>query len=483
MLFSKNNEFCPLNQEFLSMKTEKLRYCCRITIFGDEQEQTMNGMLRTLYFFGPLAMFFAFYLLAYQISRETFFAGLVLFSLSALGYYFLALNEKYRLRQLRHIFMLGVVCRLIFIVATPSWSDDFYRFLWDGHLVEEGQGLYSHTPRELMKNDSLRFEDKSLLFKQLNSPDYYSVYPPINQLFFSAAVVMGANHVQEMLWLRIFILAGEVLLFFLLVRWLNDLGKDPSLVAWYFLHPVVIMELSGNLHFEGWMMLLLLFSLQLIEKQKWLRASVFFALSVGLKFLPLLFLPLLKRLMDFRRMAIFSLLVLLFLMLSFIPFLHSGFNLHASLGLFFQRFEFNASLHYLIREAGNWFGGFNPLRYSGPVLMIVLAATTLFLSLRKKALTMLDLFSAMTFCLLLFYLFSSIVHPWYIINLLVLTLLAGFRFGAVWALCGFFSYAFYDTSGGNYYYHFVVLEYGLLAVFLLIERKQIQERLRFLISV
>ncbi|HET8804542.1 MAG TPA: mannosyltransferase, partial [Aequorivita sp.] len=78
----------------------------------------------------------AFYIsFAYDLQRSDFVKLLSLYStLFFLAYLFI---EKLKL-NFWFLAALGIVFRLIFIVAIPNLSQDFYRFLWDGRLLING---------------------------------------------------------------------------------------------------------------------------------------------------------------------------------------------------------------------------------------------------------------------------------------------------------------------------------------------------------
>ncbi len=60
----------------------------------------------------------------------------------------------------------------------------------------------------------------------------------------------------------------------------------------YALNPLVIVELTGNVHFEALMIVFLLAFLLALHRNQVRRAALFLALSAGVKLLPVLFLPL-----------------------------------------------------------------------------------------------------------------------------------------------------------------------------------------------
>ena len=52
--------------------------------------------------------------------------------------------------SLGNVFLLGVLCRVVFFDHSPELAQDFYRFLWDGQLQQLGINPYLHTPNLLI---------------------------------------------------------------------------------------------------------------------------------------------------------------------------------------------------------------------------------------------------------------------------------------------------------------------------------------------
>src|SRR5688572_17834239 len=142
---------------------------------------------------------------------------------------------------------LCVVPRLVWIAFEPQMSDDYYRFYWDGQLVSNGMDPYAETPTQLQKQET---EGLPNVFTQLNSPNYYSSYPPFHQFLFFVAASCGSLK-SFIITTRILLILADVLILFLIARLAANKKLTFNPVWAYGLNPLVITELTGNLHFEG----------------------------------------------------------------------------------------------------------------------------------------------------------------------------------------------------------------------------------------
>lgn len=130
--------------------------------------------------------------LGYGIDRVTlkFFApfsfevfiGTLIFTFSLLFVFIRNTSRKWKMKEL---ILLGAIVRLALLFTEPNLSDDYFRYIWDGILVEYGVNPYLYLPSELISNPEFSHVPLSQeLYNGFNSQHYYSVYPPVNQFIF-----------------------------------------------------------------------------------------------------------------------------------------------------------------------------------------------------------------------------------------------------------------------------------------------------------
>ena len=358
---------------------------------------------------------------------------------------------------------MAILFRLIAFGAMPELSDDFYRFFWDGQLMSQGVGPFERLPSEYSIAELEALGLSPQLREQLNSPDYYSLYPPVCQAVFWVAASLAKGDVVWAVWImKAFFLLAEALSMFFLYRLIKHWNLPRGSLALYALNPLVIVELTGNVHFEAFMICFLLWSIYALTKGRWLGASIPFALSVCSKLLPLMLLPLLLRRLGFWRATLFSLLTLALVFLAFLPVMDLASFLHLgqSVRLYFETFEFNASIYHLLKEVGAWFYGYPPHKRVGRLLaFVVLIGIGLWVLLEKKT-TMRRLPDAMLWIWLCYLLLARIIHPWYITPLVALSVMTRWRFAIIWSLMVILTYSAYmDPEVYQQNYLLVTAEY------------------------
>jgi alpha-1,6-mannosyltransferase len=396
---------------------------------------------------------------------QVFFLFLILFVL-----YALMLWKKSFSRNLRIALGLAVLFRLTLLFMTPNLTDDYFRFIWDGLFVASGSNPYLTMPSAYM-HGTLTVPGAGLsIYERLNSPDYYSVYPPVCQYIFGlAARVFGANVLWNIITIRIFVLLAECGTLALLSSITRKLNTPSGTTLIYAFNPMVIIELTGNLHPEAFMIFFLLLAIYLLMREKQILSALSLGLAVGAKLVPLIFLPLLiKRLGLVKSLKYFGIVSGTAVIL-FIPFisLQSISNIFASLSLYFKVFEFNASIYYVARWIGYQITGYNVIAFSGTILAIISFLAIVIISYREKTLTWPSLFSHMLFCATVYLLFATTIHPWYLTPLIAFSVFSRYRYALVWSLLIVLSYSAYQTLPYSENLWLVALEYILLGLWLI----------------
>lgn len=126
---------------------------------------------------------------AYLLERIEF--GQLLFLWLALfGSFYLLLKNK----NIPTSTLVGLVVlfRLVFLLAIPNLSQDFYRFIWDGRMILEGFNPYLSLPETIIRQGTeLIYEGRALYngMGEMNG-SHYTNYPPYKStLFFNCCFV------------------------------------------------------------------------------------------------------------------------------------------------------------------------------------------------------------------------------------------------------------------------------------------------------
>lgn len=410
--------------------------------------------------------------LGYFTPRTEFYQLIFLFSI-LFSIYFFILKQKIDGKLFKQILAFSVLFRLLLFLMVPNLSDDYFRFIWDGMFLANGENPYLILPQDYIKNPEALVSFS--LFENLNSPEYFTIYPPICQFVFAiGALLFQENILENILVMRLFLFLSEIGSIALIIKILNHFKLPKQQVLIYALNPLVIIELTGNLHFEALMVFFLVLSFYLFLKNKTFFSAVAFGFAVGVKLIPLVFLPLFFRRMNFKNYLFFCAIVGLSFVLLFLPFINQQLieNIFSSVELYFQSFEFNASIYYIIRWIGFETLGYNIIEMAGKILAISTLIFILIFAFLEKNPSKKNLAKSMLFVLLIYYLLATTVHPWYICVLLLLSVFTNFRFAILWSFLVLLTYATYLTSAYVENLYLVALEYILLLIFLIYELKK-----------
>jgi alpha-1,6-mannosyltransferase len=396
------------------------------------------------------------------------------FSEFILTHFLLFLLSFFLIKYIRNpqsIIVTGMFLRIIFLFSTPALSDDVFRYIWDGHLMTNHINPYLHTPASIMAQDFSADMVSSLneLYPNLNSPEYYSVYPPVSQFVFSLAAKFGAGNLGlSIFFIRIITLAAELGTLLLLPVLLNNLKIPVNKMGFYAFNPLVIYEISGNLHIEGLMIFFLLLGMIFYTASNYIKSALFMAVAVGIKLIPLIWVPFMMKHLVVKKQVTYFMIFTCSCLILFLPFiLDSRFiNMALGLNLYFQTFEFNASFYYGVRWITSYISGYNQIAVTGPLLAACSAILMIWYFIKAKIthpVTIPYLFIAV---FTVYLLLATTVHPWYITPLVFLSVFTGYIFPVMWSVLVALSYSAYASNPVQESGWLIAIEYAVLLLFI-----------------
>jgi len=450
-----------------------------------------------------------YFLLAYFLDKTNFIQLTFQYVILFIPFWYFIKKEKDNFPLLVGI---AILFRLISLFAIPNLSQDFYRFIWDGRMILEGFNPYISLPKTFIDQHNFPINQAIDLFDGMGTlnASHFTNYPPINQLnFLLAAIFAKSSILGSIVTLRLQIILADIGIIYFGKLILEKLKLPIHYIFLYVLNPFIIIELTGNLHFESVMLFFLVWSLYLLLQKRWIWAAILLGISVSIKLIPLLFLPLffqwftstplsnltstplrqaqrktlsnlttrpyyLKGLFKFIS---FGAIVIVTNIILFLPFLSSELisSYTNSVVLWFRNFEFNASIYYIAREIGYLFRGYNEIAIIGKLLPVVTILFLVIITFFRKNKSPQQLITALLIAISFYYFTTTTMHPWYLATLVLLSVFTKYRFPIVWSVVIVLSYQVYANNPWKENLWFVGLEYLIVFGFLFWEIFQIKK--------
>ena len=412
------------------------------------------------------------YFIGYETPRELFNQFFSLYLCAFTAFYILWLNRQQW--SFKTFLAIAIIVRLILLFAVPELSNDFYRFIWDGELMTKGVNPYAHIPNELVSQDPFYSSQyMKMLWRGMGelSQSNYSCYPVFNQILFAIPASLFESIQMNVISLKLIMILGDIGVIYFGKKILEHLKKSTHLIWLYALNPFVVLEFTGNLHFEGVMIFFILGGVYYVMKDKWMPAALFFVLAIHVKLIPLIFIPFLFKRLKLRKAIGFSALTALGVIGLGMLMIDATFyeNIQQSLTLYFNNFEFNASLYNLVEEYKISIKGYSEIMNDGPFLSKIGFVLILLLGVLRAVREDKHLFGGMLFALVIYYLFSTTVHPWYISLILVCSIFTQYKFGLIWSFVVMLSYYAYSNMAFEENMLFVAIEYVVVVSVMIIE--------------
>jgi alpha-1,6-mannosyltransferase len=318
---------------------------------------------------------------------------------------------------------------------------------------------------------SIKYNDRDNNFpKGMNSRQYYSIYPfTVQPLFGLAALTENADW-KGQFSLHIFLIFFEILTFIFLRKLIALLSMNPVVIALYWLNPLIIIELVGNLHTEGFAICFILIAIWYLLKEKIPAFVLAIVLAIGAKLTPLLILPALFRSVPFRGFFALSLSVVILSVLSlvFSVGIENLPNFWKSFLLYFETFEFNAGIYYALNDFMFTLTKVNYADKISVLLTIVFISSAIGIGWRKNSDGFIKRFLLIYAA---YFLLAQVVNPWYIALLIPIGILSRMLFPLIWGVIVWGSYTAYTPSGVEENHLFVILQFCLILILYTLEQK------------
>ena len=439
-----------------------------------------------------------YFFFAYFLERTQFYIVSFLWIALFSGFYLLLQNKN---SSFKNLIIVAILFRCIFLFAIPNLSQDFYRFIWDGRMLLNGFNPYLSLPETFIQLNLQPIAEASTLYDgmgELNG-SHYTNYPPLNQFcFFIAALFASKSVFGSVIVLRVLIILADIGILYFGKKLLERLNLPVKNIFWYLLNPFIIIEMTGNLHFEPVMLFFLVWALYKLHQQQWILAAILLACSVSVKLIPLLFLPLFFQwfinhdnngteiknsesqtefilskfsLFKITKLSLFYIIILTITILLFLPFYTPELigNYASSVSLWFKDFEFNASFYYIFREIGYLFSGYNEIAFIGKITPVLTVLFLLYLTFFRRNKTFIQLITVMLFGLCFYYFTATTVHPWYLATPLILCVFTKYKFPIIWSSVIILTYQAYTNNPWQENLWFVFIEYLMVFSFLIYE--------------
>ena len=288
---------------------------------------------------------------------------ILLFSLTWLGCLILFLLHPRRLSAASScivILALALVFRLALLPHEPS--DDIYRYLWEGRLINNGISPYHYAPNDPALAD---LAEDDPFHSRINHSEKPAAYPPFALGVFALISSMRYSPLS---------MKGVMILFDLGTLWflmllLRHRGINPRWSVLYAFNPVILYSFAGQGHFDSLQNFFLVGALYLYDRKQWGWMFLLVGLAVQSKYVAVITLPFVVRSDNWKYFWIVIVTILAF----YLPFsIADPGRIFYCIIAFAEQYAFNGSVHGLLRAA---FGSIAPATF---ICKMLLAAALLF---------------------------------------------------------------------------------------------------------
>jgi len=166
------------------------------------------------------------------------------------------------------VVLAATIMRAVALVGVPNTSDDLYRYAWDGRVQAQGTDPYAWPPAAPAVSglrDSWLWPDARGCASlnrppgctRINRPSERTIYPPAAEAWFTAVHAVAGDGSRDTAW-QLAGLATDLAAIALLLAALRRWRRDVRWIALYALCPAAVVEFVLNAHVDGLAVALLL---------------------------------------------------------------------------------------------------------------------------------------------------------------------------------------------------------------------------------
>ncbi len=295
--------------------------------------------------------------------------------------------KSYSNNELFKIFLIFFILKVLFVLKNPILSDDIYRYLWEGKVFLNGFNPYIYAP-----NSMNLYNLRDNIFVHINHKNLPAIYPPF-MLFFNSIIVKICYSVK---FYKFVLFLFDFSTFLLILMISNEAKINLRYSMLYFVHPLTVIEIEWNGHNDIVMIFLFMLGFYFLIKNRFIKSSFFYTLSVVSKFVYLIFAK--DFLKNLKSIIVFFIVVIFMYSI----FIFSDKNIFYSLNIYLKNWEFNGSIYKILKY---FVKNHEIVRI---ILLCILCISWVIINFKVK-----NIFKRMLFLIMSFILYSPTVHPWY----------------------------------------------------------------------
>jgi alpha-1,6-mannosyltransferase len=179
--------------------------------------------------------------------------------------------------------LLAVSFRVPLMIRPVGSDNDMIRYMYDGRLQRLG-----YNPFLVVPADPEVASTHTEITRKMPSIRARTPYPAAAQLFFRAVVTIRETPRA----MKFALVLCDLLTILVLVAWLRQTGRSPSLALAYAWNPLVILEVAHSGHIDALGALWIAVAAWMLTTGRTMRATMAFVLAIASKLLPIVLLPL-----------------------------------------------------------------------------------------------------------------------------------------------------------------------------------------------